>query len=159
MKSTRFAKRGLQNDHPHQHLLLQGVLREVPYRPQPHGQPYSLRYPGQPVCRTCRKGYGSMVDGLCTHCRGCTAWAPLPPAPPTTSAGSGKGIDMSCNLFPRFYDQLVDEDIEWLKTNAPDSLERDHILAVLEFSKREYRLRGYDEAMSKTGPHYQKDPS
>ena len=66
---------------------------------------------------------------------------------------------MSCNMFPRFYDQLVDEDIEWLKTNAPDSLERDHILAVLEFSKREYRLRGYDEAMSKTGPHYQKDPS
>ena len=66
---------------------------------------------------------------------------------------------MSCNLFPRFYDQLVDEDIEWLKTNAPDSLERKHILAVLEFSKREYRLRGYDEAMSKTGPHYQKDPS
>lgn len=66
---------------------------------------------------------------------------------------------MSCNLFPRFYDQLVDEDIEWLKTNAPDCLERKHILAVLEFSKREYRLRGYDEAMSKTGPHYQKDPS
>ena len=22
---------------PHQHLLLQGVLREVPHRPQPHG--------------------------------------------------------------------------------------------------------------------------
>ena len=37
MKSTRFAKRGLQNDRPHQHLLLQGVLREVPHRPQPHG--------------------------------------------------------------------------------------------------------------------------
>ena len=107
MKSTRFAKRGSQHDRPHQHLLRQGVLREVPCRPQPHGrgvaqsdvllrglqvnwrstlkrgtlfplpkgQPYSLRYPGQPVCRTCRKGYGSMVDGLCTHCRGCTAWA------------------------------------------------------------------------------------
>lgn len=84
-------------------------------------------------------------------------WQPF--TPPTTSAGSGEGIDMSCNLFPRFYDQLVDEDIEWLKTNAPDCLERKHILAVLEFSKREYRLRGYDEAMSKTGPHYQKDPS
>ena len=97
---------------------------------------------------------GGSASGV-TH----TYWLPLPPAPPTTPAGSGKGIDMSCNLFPRFYDQLVDEDIEWLKTNAPDSLERDHILAVLEFSKREYRLRGYDEAMSKTGPHYQKDPS
>lgn len=38
MKRTRFAKRGLQNDHPHQHLLRQGVLREVPHRPQPHGR-------------------------------------------------------------------------------------------------------------------------
>ena len=38
MKRTRFAKRGLQNDRPHQHLLLQGVLREVPHRPQPHGR-------------------------------------------------------------------------------------------------------------------------
>ena len=38
MKSTRFAKRGLQNDLPHQRLLHQGVLREVPYRPQPHGR-------------------------------------------------------------------------------------------------------------------------
>ena len=38
MKSTRFAKRGLQNDHPHQHLLRQGVLREVPDRLQPHGR-------------------------------------------------------------------------------------------------------------------------
>ena len=84
------------------------------------------------------------------HCR--------PPHPPLLLVAE-RGIDMSCNMFPRFYDQLVDEDIEWLKTNAPGSLERDHLLAVLEFSKREYRLRGYDEAMSKTGPHYQKDPS
>ena len=38
MKRTRFAKRGLQNDRPHQHLLRQGVLREVPDRPQPHGR-------------------------------------------------------------------------------------------------------------------------
>lgn len=61
---------------------------------------------------------------------------------------------MPCNLFPRAYDQLVNEDIEWLKANSPDCLERDHILHVLEFSKREYRVRGYDEAMHKTGPHY-----
>lgn len=38
MKRTRFAKRGLQNDRPHQHLLHQGVLREVPHRPQPDGR-------------------------------------------------------------------------------------------------------------------------
>lgn len=65
---------------------------------------------------------------------------------------------MPCNLLPHAYDQLVNEDIEWLKASAPDTLERDHILAVLDFSKREYRLRGYDEAMRKSGPHYQKDP-
>lgn len=65
---------------------------------------------------------------------------------------------MSCNLFPRAYDKLVDEDIEWLKANAPDTLERDHILAVLDFSKREYRLRGYDEAMARTGPHHTTPP-
>lgn len=61
---------------------------------------------------------------------------------------------MPCNLFPHAYERLIDEDIEWLKANAPDSLERDHILAVLDFSKREYRARGYDEAMHKTGPHW-----
>jgi hypothetical protein len=61
---------------------------------------------------------------------------------------------MSCNLFPRAYEKLVDEDIDWLKANAPDTLERDHIIAVLNFSKREYRLRGYDEAMRGTGPHW-----
>lgn len=62
---------------------------------------------------------------------------------------------MSCNLLPHAYERLVDEDIEWLMANTQDTLERDHILAVLDFSKREYRLRGYDEAMHKTGPHYQ----
>jgi len=61
---------------------------------------------------------------------------------------------MPCNLLPRAYDKLVDEDIEWLKASAPDTLERQHILDVLDFSKREYRLRGYDEAMSRTGPHF-----
>ncbi len=61
---------------------------------------------------------------------------------------------MACNLFPHAYERLVNEDIEWLKANAPDSLERDHILAVLNFSMREYRVRGYDEAMHKTGPHW-----
>ena len=25
-------------------------------------------------CRKCGKGYGSDYDGLCTTCRGCTAW-------------------------------------------------------------------------------------
>lgn len=61
---------------------------------------------------------------------------------------------MPCNLFPSAYDKLIDEDIDWLKANAPDSLERDHILIVLDFSKREYRARGYDEAMHRTGPHW-----
>ena len=39
MKRTRFAKRGSQNDRStHQHLLRQGVLREVSHRPQPDGR-------------------------------------------------------------------------------------------------------------------------
>lgn len=66
-------------------------------------------------------------------------------------------VDMSTDLFPCDYDELVDEDIEWLKANAPHSCERDHILDVLAFSKREYRLRGYDEATGKTGPHYKQE--
>lgn len=61
---------------------------------------------------------------------------------------------MPTNLFPSAYDRLVDEDIEWLLQNTPDSLERDHIITALQFGKREYRLRGYDEAMNRTGPHY-----
>lgn len=33
----------------------------------------SSRVPGQPICK-CSKGWGSKFDGLCTSCRGCTAW-------------------------------------------------------------------------------------
>lgn len=64
---------------------------------------------------------------------------------------------MPCNLFPSYYEKLVEEDIEWLKENIPDdnSLELNHIINILRFSVREYRLRGYNEAMSKTGPHYE----
>lgn len=25
-------------------------------------------------CTKCKRGYGSELDGLCTHCRGRTAW-------------------------------------------------------------------------------------
>lgn len=79
MKRTRFAKRGSQNDRSHQHLLLQGVLREVPYRPQPDGrgvaQPDVLlrlvrSAEGRvilrcPDCRTRRTSFVSLVE----HCR------------------------------------------------------------------------------------------
>lgn len=51
------------------------TLQRDPLFPLPKGQPYSRRYPGQPVCRTCKQGYGSPVDGVCRNCRGCTAWS------------------------------------------------------------------------------------
>jgi len=41
-------------------------------KPHPK-QRYSSRT-GKPICRVCGKGYGSTYDGLCFHCRGCTAW-------------------------------------------------------------------------------------
>ena len=43
--------------------------------PLPKSQPMSSKRPGQPVCRKCRKGYGSKLDGICEGCRGKTAWA------------------------------------------------------------------------------------
>ena len=36
------------------------------------------------------------------------------------------------------YQQLIDEDIAWLKANAPDTLERQHIILTLEYSVEEY---------------------
>ena len=29
---------------------------------------------GHPVCYSCRKGYGSKLDGVCSICRGVTAY-------------------------------------------------------------------------------------
>lgn len=54
---------------------------------------------------------------------------------------------MACNLYPAAYEKLLEENKQWLLANSPDSLEREHIIAVMEASAREYRNRGYDEAM------------
>lgn len=54
---------------------------------------------------------------------------------------------MSCNLFPHAYDKLIQEDIDWLENNAPETIERDHIILVLKHSAKQYRERGYSEAM------------
>ena len=63
--------------------------------------------------------------------------------------------DTMSKLFPGAYEELINEDIAWLETNTePPSLERGHIIGVLRQSVREYRVRGYGEAMSRTGPHY-----
>ena len=38
------------------------------------------------------------------------------------------------------FDKMVDEDIEWLKQNAPESfIYRDHIVGCLEMAKKYYR--------------------
>jgi hypothetical protein len=55
---------------------------------------------------------------------------------------------MPTNLFPRAYEKLILEDKEWLISNTADTLERQHIIAVLDSSTKEYRDRGYMEAMS-----------
>ena len=63
---------------------------------------------------------------------------------------------MSSPLFPGAYKELVDEDITWLEANAPGSLERGHIVAVLMQSVEEYRERGYMEDMMREGWRYKK---
>ena len=53
---------------------------------------YSARRPLQPVCK-CGKGYGSTFDGLCTSCRGQTAWAAQHPVvKPAWGATSAEGF-------------------------------------------------------------------
>ncbi|PHR58779.1 MAG: hypothetical protein COA47_10260 [Robiginitomaculum sp.] len=38
------------------------------------------------------------------------------------------------------FDKMVDEDIDWLKQNAPEShIYRDHIIKCLEMAKKHYR--------------------
>lgn len=60
---------------------------------------------------------------------------------------------MGTNLFPGAYEELIKEDIVWLEDNTERSLERSHIIEVLKHAVKEYRIRGYDEAMTETGPH------
>ena len=48
---------------------------------------------------------------------------------------------MACNLTPAAYEKLLEENKQWLLANSPDSLEREHIIAVMEASAREYRNR------------------
>lgn len=61
---------------------------------------------------------------------------------------------MGCPLFPKAYEKLVNEDIEWLKENTSDTLERKHIISIMKHSVREYNVRGYMEDMRHEGPHY-----
>lgn len=57
---------------------------------------------------------------------------------------------MSCNVFPHVYEQLIKEDIDWLMeaTKHIDcSLERSHIIDVMNHSAKHYREVGYAYAM------------
>lgn len=54
---------------------------------------------------------------------------------------------MAGPLYPHAFENLVREDIEWLKKNSPDSLERRHIIAICERAVEEYKNGGYDRAM------------
>ena len=55
---------------------------------------------------------------------------------------------MGTNLFPEAYEDLVNEDIEWLQKNTEPCIERGHIVQLLKASVKEYRDRGYMEAMT-----------
>ena len=38
-----------------------------------------------------------------------------------------------------YYDKVTDDDIEWLKNNAPESYEREAIIDRMEMAKKYYR--------------------
>ena len=58
---------------------------------------------------------------------------------------------MSMPVNADYFDKMVDEDIEWLLKNAPESFVfRDHIIGCLEMAKTHYRevllpSKSYDE--------------
>ncbi|BBE51170.1 hypothetical protein OYT1_ch1623 [Ferriphaselus amnicola] len=58
---------------------------------------------------------------------------------------------MSTNLFPHVYERLIKENTDWLldaTKHIENSLEREHIISIMNHSAKEYRERGYEEAMS-----------
>ena len=48
---------------------------------------------------------------------------------------------MGTQMNRKAYEALVEEDKAWLIANAPPSLERDHIIQVLDSSVRDYAPR------------------
>jgi hypothetical protein len=61
---------------------------------------------------------------------------------------------MSTNVFPHIYEEMIDQDIKWLDENLKEDahkggLEYGHIIAIFRDSAKEYRERGYDEAMAR----------
>ena len=59
---------------------------------------------------------------------------------------------MSCPLFPRAYEELIQEDIEWLEANSPSELERGHIVAVLRQSVSEAEAQAAKLRAGEPGP-------
>lgn len=50
---------------------------------------------------------------------------------------------MSMPINAKAFDDMVNQDIEWLKKNAPDSfLYKDHIILCLDMAKKYYREVG-----------------
>ena len=45
------------------------------------------------------------------------------------------GMPVNCD----YYDRMTDEDIEWLKENAPDCFYRDAIIDRMQMAKKYYR--------------------
>jgi hypothetical protein len=58
---------------------------------------------------------------------------------------------MSCNIFPHAYDRLIKENTDWLygaTKHIKHALERDHIIAIMNDSAKNYRDYGYTHAMN-----------
>jgi len=49
---------------------------------------------------------------------------------------------MTSQMTSTSYSDLISENIKWLLENTNDSLERQHIIAILESSEEEYRTKG-----------------
>src|SRR5690606_32398770 len=54
---------------------------------------------------------------------------------------------MTSPMLPHYYEKIVREDIDWLVSNTRDSLERQHIIAILEKSIKDYDSAAYMKAM------------
>ena len=53
---------------------------------------------------------------------------------------------MPMPLTPDAFSKLINQDVQWLKANAPDSLERQHIIQVLHQRANDYAQRATQAA-------------
>jgi len=67
---------------------------------------HSARWPGHVVCK-CGKGYGSLYDGLCFRCRGCTVEAAKLKAMSPAARAFAKWCPLCHQILPYHYKDCV----------------------------------------------------